>query len=313
MSSFMAAQAHQQQRAVLPGARQLSAHGDVPPEHNGMSMHPSMSTTSASMHASMSMHHGGMGSHHSLMHGHCGMPTNRVIPGHASMPGHSNIPCHGALVSPFHTMPGHSGVPVPLAPKRPMSAYYIFTNQMRPKLMQELGMTAPRAAQMTKLIAEKWNALSAEEKEPYESQALAQKAQYEQEFAMFKGAGGLIGGLKRKGSKRARVVDPTKPKRPMSGYFIFVQETRQQLQEELGQNAPKAGPLTKMIAAKWNALSIDEKKPWEEKSLELRLKYEKEMDEWRDNAGKRARQHTEGPDVNTAGVLQGAQVPMRMC
>jgi len=67
----------------------------------------------------------------------------------------------------------------PDAPKRSLSAYMFFANENRDIVRAENpGITF---GQVGKLLGEKWKALSAEDKAPYESKADADKRRYEKE------------------------------------------------------------------------------------------------------------------------------------
>lgn len=72
----------------------------------------------------------------------------------------------------------------PNAPKRYLSAYMHFANENRDTIRQE----NPEASfgQIGKLLGQKWNSLSAEEKAPYEDKAGVDKKRYEEEMAVWK-------------------------------------------------------------------------------------------------------------------------------
>ncbi|KAF2405511.1 hypothetical protein EJ06DRAFT_28612 [Trichodelitschia bisporula] len=68
------------------------------------------------------------------------------------------------------------------APERPASAYVIFSNQVREELRgQELSF-----AEIAKLVGERWQVLSADEREACERQAAAAKEKYYAELAEYK-------------------------------------------------------------------------------------------------------------------------------
>ncbi|KAI9797014.1 MAG: hypothetical protein M1833_005847 [Piccolia ochrophora] len=68
------------------------------------------------------------------------------------------------------------------APERPPSAYVIFSNKIRESLKgQNLSFT-----DIAKLVGEKWQDLSPEEKGPYESQAASAKEKYKLEMTEYK-------------------------------------------------------------------------------------------------------------------------------
>lgn len=71
----------------------------------------------------------------------------------------------------------------PDAPKRALSAYMFFANENRDIVRAENpGITF---GQVGKLLGEKWKALTADEKVPYETKAEADKKRYEKEKAEY--------------------------------------------------------------------------------------------------------------------------------
>ena len=75
-----------------------------------------------------------------------------------------------------HPKPGEN------APKRPPSAYVIFSNKMREELKgRNLSFT-----EIAKLVGENWQNLSPAEKEPYDQQGFSAKERYNNELAEYK-------------------------------------------------------------------------------------------------------------------------------
>lgn len=71
----------------------------------------------------------------------------------------------------------------PDAPKRSLSAYMFFANENRDIVRAENpGISF---GQVGKLLGEKWKALSADEKTPYETKAATDKKRYEKEKAEY--------------------------------------------------------------------------------------------------------------------------------
>ncbi|TKA79100.1 hypothetical protein B0A49_01823 [Cryomyces minteri] len=68
------------------------------------------------------------------------------------------------------------------APERPASAYVIFSNQMRENLKgQDLSFT-----EIAKFVGERWQVLSQEQREPYDTQAASAKERYYSELTKYK-------------------------------------------------------------------------------------------------------------------------------
>ncbi len=79
-------------------------------------------------------------------------------------------------------------------------------------------------------------------------------------------------------SKSRNDNKPTPPKKPLSSYFIFAQEIREDEKKKNPNLAPK--DLTIGIAEKYRNLGDKEKKMYEEKAKALREQYEKSMAEY---------------------------------
>jgi high mobility group protein B2 len=67
----------------------------------------------------------------------------------------------------------------PSAPKRASGAYVFFTNEMRPKIMQEYP--GIKFVDMGRLLGERWRALMPEEKKRYEEMAAEDKIRFQKE------------------------------------------------------------------------------------------------------------------------------------
>lgn len=77
---------------------------------------------------------------------------------------------------------------------------------------------------------------------------------------------------KRKKAKK----DPNAPKRNMSAYFLFSIAARPKMKED----NPEAsfGQIARLLSEAFKKLSEKERKTWEKKALEDKVRYEKEME-----------------------------------
>ena len=90
------------------------------------------------------------------------------------------------------------------------------------------------------------------------------------------------GGEKKPAKKKKEKV-PGQPKRNLSSYFIYVRENREKV---IADNAGiSVTEITKILGAQWKALSAEEKAPYEEKAAEDKVRYAREMDEFKKNGG----------------------------
>ncbi|CCF59196.1 hypothetical protein KAFR_0G01620 [Kazachstania africana CBS 2517] len=71
----------------------------------------------------------------------------------------------------------------PNAPKRALSAYMFFANENRDIVRSENPDVT--FGQIGRILGERWKALNAEDKEPYEAKAAADKKRYESEKELY--------------------------------------------------------------------------------------------------------------------------------
>merc|ERR1711966_592035 len=99
---------------------------------------------------------------------------------------------------------------------------------------------------------QKWKALSAGAKAPYE-----------------------------KARKEAR-KNSGAPSRPQNAYWLWLSDNRKALEKEAGS---AVGPVVgKLAGQKWKALSAGAKAPYEKKAAALKAEYEKALEEWKKTA-----------------------------
>lgn len=73
----------------------------------------------------------------------------------------------------------------PDAPKKNLNAWMFFIQEVRPQIVEQLGEEGRRVAQVTKAVGERWSKMTAEEKQPYEDMAIADKKRYQQEMEQY--------------------------------------------------------------------------------------------------------------------------------
>ena len=110
----------------------------------------------------------------------------------------------------------------PNAPKRGMSAFMLWSNFMRPQIKAE--QPDLKLTDISKVLGEKWKAVTDEVKQEFQGKADADKARYLEEMKTYvppdvdsDDAGGGATKKKRKAQK-----DPNAPKKPMTSYFLFM-------------------------------------------------------------------------------------------
>lgn len=152
-------------------------------------------------------------------------------------------------------------------PKKPMTAFFLYTEEQRPAITKQLGDEAKVKGAVIKTASEQWKALSEEAKAPYEKKAAEAKAAYDKAVEDFKASGGEIV-RKRKAGKDEKVKkdkDKDAPKKPAGGgYGRFLAANRKEIVESMPAGSNQTTDVAKAAGARWKALSDDEKKPYEE-------------------------------------------------
>jgi len=152
-------------------------------------------------------------------------------------------------------------------PKRSTSAYFYYLAHCREQANKQ-GRSISKIAEFTKECSAKWREMQGPQKKPFEEMAAKDKARYDREMAAYKG----------------KKVDPNKPKRPMTAYFIFLGDFRQKMKDR-GVDHKE---ILRLAGEEWRNMSAEHKKPYEKRSVEAGKRYELEMAEYRKNEGKAA-------------------------
>jgi len=154
------------------------------------------------------------------------------------------------------------------APKKNLSAYFIFTNKRR----QELKVQYPekKLTELTTLMAVEWKAMDEDTKKGYQAQAIADKENYTRQMEEYKKTSNYtqyqvkLSAFKEeqkltadtKAAKKPR--DPNAPKRPATAYFLFTNKIRKAT--TAANPEMKITQLAKVMGQKWKEISEDEKK-----------------------------------------------------
>uniref|UniRef100_A0A0E0CIP3 HMG box domain-containing protein n=1 Tax=Oryza meridionalis TaxID=40149 RepID=A0A0E0CIP3_9ORYZ len=193
--------------------------------------------------------------------------------------------------------------------KKPCPAYVLWCKDQWNEIKKE----SPDAdfKEVSNALGAKWKALGTEEKQPYEERYRQEKEAYLQvvgqekreaeamklleEEQMQRTAKELLkqylkfrqeaddddGGdnkkANKKGKKKKKEKDPSKPKQPMSAYFVYTQQRRAALVAEK-KNVPEIGRIT---GEEWKAMSEAEKAPFEAAARKQREEYQVEMAAYR--------------------------------
>jgi hypothetical protein len=159
------------------------------------------------------------------------------------------------------------------APKRNMSAYFFFSNDERPKAMAaDPTLTYFSAATV---VSAKWAEVDEKTKAEYEEKARLDKERYLKEKAEYQGPSSSS---KAKSSKEVKVKDENAPKRHCSAYFHFANEIRPKAMAD--DPTLTFFSVSKVVSAKWIAMTIEEKQKYEQIAADDKARYEKEFAEY---------------------------------
>ncbi|KAL0727174.1 hypothetical protein Bca4012_023267 [Brassica carinata] len=195
----------------------------------------------------------------------------------------------------------------PLKPKHPISAFLVYANQRRAELREE----NKNVVEIAKMTGEEWKNLSDKQKAPFEEvakknketylqameeykrtkeeEAMSQKKEEEELLKLHKQEAlqllkkkektdNLIKKKKETKTKKNENVDPNKPKKPASSFFLFSKDARKTLTEE--RPGTSNSTVTALISVKWKELGEEEKQSYNNKAAKLMEAYKKELEDY---------------------------------
>lgn len=157
----------------------------------------------------------------------------------------------------------------PDAPKRGLSAYIFFSNEVREDVKNSMGGGAA-VTEVIKEVSVRWNALSEAKKSKYVKMAEKDKARYEREMANYDGPTVI----NKRGVKAKK--DPNAPKRACSAYIHYAIAQRDNVKASLPADT-KATEIIKELGARWAKLSDSQKAKYFKAQEKDKARYEREM------------------------------------
>lgn len=172
-------------------------------------------------------------------------------------------------------------------PKKAASAYFLWLAEHRAEIQKEIG--TGKGSEVTKAAGEKWKAVSAEDKKPFEERAAKLKEEYTAALKDFKEGGGEVTrrSKKDKSEKRGKKAnkDPNAPKKPVGGaYGVYLAENREEIKKGLPAGH-KITDVARVGGARWKALPEAERKVYQEKFLAKNNEYTSALAEYKASGG----------------------------
>jgi high mobility group protein B3 len=178
----------------------------------------------------------------------------------------------------------------PNAPKRPKTGYILFCGEKREEVKSKNKNMS--ATEITSKLAELWKKISEKDKKKYETLAQEDKQRYEKELEEYTPPSDVEEDSVKKGKKSKK--ERTGPKRPMSAYLYFCQESREAVKTEFPEM--KGKEVTSELGKRWSALSESEKKPYEQKHETDKKRYENEKEDGTDSQVKPSAKKTKNKE-----------------
>jgi hypothetical protein len=160
---------------------------------------------------------------------------------------------------------GKSGKPMkdPNPPKKPLSAYFLFSQDERLKVKAEYPDYS--ITEVAKELGRRWASIDPAVKSQYEQRYQESRKQYEQAMTAYK--------------PQKKKKDPNAPKQPLSAYFIFSSEERQKVKAiHPGYSICE---VAKELGRRWADMAPEVKQRFQQMAEEGRQKYDQEMAAYR--------------------------------
>merc|ERR1712241_1533642 len=174
-----------------------------------------------------------------------------------------NRPVTAVAAPQQHTKPSGKPRKDPNAPKKPLSAYFLFSQDERLKVKAEYPDYS--ITEVAKELGRRWASIDPNVKSGYEQRYQESRKQYEQAMTAYK--------------PQKKKKDPNAPKQPLSAYFIFSSEERQKV-KALHPNYSIC-EVAKELGRRWADMAPEVKQRFQQMAEEGRQKYDQEMAAYR--------------------------------
>jgi len=156
---------------------------------------------------------------------------------------------------------GKGGKPMkdPNAPKKPLSAYFLYSQEERLKVKAQFPDYS--ITEIAKELGRRWATINPAIKQSYEQRYQESRRQYEQALQAY--------------NPQKKKKDPNAPKQPLSAYFLFSQEERLKVKGE--HPSYSICEIAKELGRRWADMPPDVKQHYQQKAEEGRQKYDQDM------------------------------------
>jgi len=168
------------------------------------------------------------------------------------------------------------------APKRPLSAYFLFANKVRNQVMKDNPDLT--ISELGKHLGLMWKDCSNADKGPYIKSAEKEYAKYTQKKEKYAKSTNYMKHQKHlyawkiHQTKKPFHKDPNAPKRGLSAYMLYSESVREKIKKENPEM--KTTEVMKEQSVWWMGLSEKDRKPFVEKAAADKAKYEKRYERY---------------------------------
>eukprot|EP00929_Paragymnodinium_shiwhaense_P000009 TRINITY_DN10004_c0_g1_i1.p1 TRINITY_DN10004_c0_g1~~TRINITY_DN10004_c0_g1_i1.p1 ORF type:complete len:205 (-),score=73.86 TRINITY_DN10004_c0_g1_i1:237-851(-) len=150
-------------------------------------------------------------------------------------------------------------------PKRALSAYFLYTKDVRPEFAAKGG----KVTEVAKAMGAAWRELSEDDAAKYHQMAAKDKERVAEEKAAFEKAGGVMPKVMRKTTKADAGTKKAKKKAAPSAWMVYLKAHMADACKALAADAPKSDAM-KAVAAAWKALGDADKQEYIKKAEETK-------------------------------------------
>jgi len=175
----------------------------------------------------------------------------------------------------------------PNAPKKPLSAYFLFSQEERLKVKEENPEFS--IIDVAKEIGRRWATVDPVLKATYEKKYQEAKELYDIEMGPYK--------------TQKKKKDPNAPKQPMSAYLIFSAEQRSKVKDE--NPSLTFIEIAKELGRRWGDLTPTDKQKYQVRADQERVKYEEDMNSYRQSSNTHGQYHPQQTSLGIKVVQHG--------
>lgn len=172
----------------------------------------------------------------------------------------------------------------PNAPKKPLSAYFLYSQEERLKVKAQFPEYS--ITDIAKELGRRWATLDPNLKHNYEHRYQDSRKDYESALTAYK--------------PQKKKKDPNAPKQPLSAYFLFSQEERDKVKNENPNYS--ICEVAKELGKRWAEMPPEIKQRYQQMAEEARQKYDQEMASYRQAGFAAAQTTSSGTTVSQSGT-----------